>query len=382
MTQKCIYTNCSRYATYNNPGEKKRIYCNEHKKDNMVDVAHKRCIYSNCKAQPTYNIPGEKKRLYCKEHKLEGMIDVVHKKCEYEGCDKRPTYNEENEKQPLFCKKHKKENMTDIANKKCKYEGCNKQPIYNEEGNNKRLYCKDHKKENMIDVINKRCAFIGCLLQPSYNYEDIRKRLYCKDHKKENMVDACNRRCKNNCDTIVVHKKYKGYCLFCFIHLFPDEKVCYNYKTKEKHITDHIKEQFKEYNWICDKSIQGGCSRRRPDMFIELDEQCIIVEIDENQHNDYDCSCENKRLMELSQDVGHKPIVFIRFNPDDYLDNNINITSCWIPGKDGILRIKNNKVKEWKDRLNTLKQQIEYWTNPENTTNKTVEIIHLFYDKE
>ena len=86
--------------------------------------------------------------------------------------------------------------------------------------------------------------------------------------------------------------------------------------------------------------------------------------------------------MELSQDVAHKPIVFIRFNPDDYLDNNINITSCWGPGKDGILRIKNNKVNEWKYRLNTLKQQIDYCIKVENTTNKTVEIIQLFYDKE
>ena len=48
MTQKCIYTNCTRYATYNNTGEKKRIYCSEHKKENMVDVAHKRCIYEGC----------------------------------------------------------------------------------------------------------------------------------------------------------------------------------------------------------------------------------------------------------------------------------------------------------------------------------------------
>lgn len=30
--------------------------------------------------------------------------------------------------------------------------------------------------------------------------------------------------------------------------------------------------------------------------------------------------------MELSQDVGHLPIVFIRFNPDDYRNEEINIT--------------------------------------------------------
>ena len=346
----------------------------------MVDVAHKRCIYEGCNAQPTYNKPGEKKRLYCKDHKLEGMIDIVHKKCKYENCDKRPTYNYENEKQPLFCKKHKQENMIDVSNKKCAYEGCNKQPIYNEEGNNRRLYCKEHKKENMVDVINKKCAFNECNKQPSYNYEGVKKRLYCKEHKKENMVDVFNKRCKNNCDTIVLHNKYKGYCLFCFIHLFPNQPVCRNYKTKEKYISDYIKEKFKEYNWICDKTIQGGCSKRRPDLFLELDEQCIIIEVDENQHTEYDCTCENKRLMELSQDVGHKPIVFIRFNPDDYLENGKNITSCWGLGKDGILRIKKNKQKEWKERLNILEKEIDYWIRPENTTNKTIEISNLFYD--
>ncbi len=91
---------------------------------------------------------------------------------------------------------------------------------------------------------------------------------------------------------------------------------------------------------------------------------------------------ENKRLMELSQDVGHKPIIFIRFNPDDYLENGKNITSYWGPGKDVILRIKRNKENELKERLRILEQQIDYWIRPENTTNKTVEIIHLFYDKE
>ena len=43
-----------------------------------------------------------------------------------------------------------------------------------------------------------------------------------------------------------------------------------------------------------------------------------MVEVDENQHNNYDCSCENKRLMELAQDLGHRSMVVIRFNPDAY----------------------------------------------------------------
>jgi hypothetical protein len=418
MTQKCTYENCKRYATYNYADQKKRIYCGEHKKENMVDVAHKKCIEPGCTAQPTYNFPGEKKRLFCVEHKKNGMIDTAHKKCIEPECNKRPIFNLENEKLPLYCKKHKSENMIDITNKKCAHDGCNKQPNFNKKGNTKRLFCLEHKSEDMVDVINKRCIYEECLSQasynikginkglycakhksenmvrieckrciheycdkqPSYNYEGLKKRLYCTRHKKEDMINISQKMCKNNC-TVSASEKYKGYCLFCFIHLFPDEPVTRNYKTKEKHITDNVKENYKGYNWVCDKLISGGCSRRRPDMFLELDNQCIIIEIDENQHTDYDCTCENKRIMELSKDVGHKPIVFIRFNPDDYLDGENNITSCWGNGKDGICRIKKNKVKEWNNRMNTLKEQINYWIKPENTTNKTIEIIQLFYDK-
>lgn len=39
-----------------------------------------------------------------------------------------------------------------------------------------------------------------------------------------------------------------------------------------------------------------------------------------------------------------------------------------------------NAKNEWEKRLNSLKNQIKYWSNPENKTDKTVEIIQLYYD--
>jgi hypothetical protein len=114
---------------------------------------------------------------------------------------------------------------------------------------------------------------------------------------------------------------------------------------------------------------------------LDLGYQIIIVEVDENQHINYDCSCENKRIMELSQDVDHKPIVFIRFNPDEYTDaNGEDITSCWGVNKLGLCVVKKSKEKEWDARLERLREQVEYWTSPENATEKTVEIVELFYD--
>ena len=124
-------------------------------------------------------------------------------------------------------------------------------------------------------------------------------------------------------------KKYDNYCLRCYMYTFPDKPISRNYKTKEFAVVEYVKQQFSEYNWISDKIISSGCSRRRPDLLLELEEQIIIIEIDENQHTDYDCSCENKRIMELSQDVGHKSIIFIRFNPDEYINKGEKNKSCW-----------------------------------------------------
>jgi hypothetical protein len=41
------------------------------------------------------------------------------------------------------------------------------------------------------------------------------------------------------------------------------------------------------------------CSKKRPDIYFELNKHCIIVEIDENQHNSYQNSCECARINEI-----------------------------------------------------------------------------------
>lgn len=84
--------------------------------------------------------------------------------------------------------------------------------------------------------------------------------------------------------------------------------------------------------------------------------------------------------MELSQDIAHRPLIFIRFNPDEYQLDDRKVTSCWRINGDGICTIKKTKQKEWINRLEALKNQIKYWIQPENTTNKTIEVVQLYYD--
>ena len=132
-----------------------------------------------------------------------------------------------------------------------------------------------------------------------------------------------------------------------------------------------------------DKKIADGCSSKRPDLLLDLGYMIIIIEIDENQHEKYDSSCENNRMMIISKDIGHRPMVFIRFNPDSYIDEeNNNISSCWTTNKLGICIISKLKENEWKERLNVLKDKIDFYLNPENKVEKTIELVNLFYDNE
>ena len=261
---------------------------------------------------------------------------------------------------------------------KCK---CRKaQSTYNEPGETKPICCSSCKTPTMINVISKRCK---CgTAYPIYNEPGETKPICCSSCKTPTMIDVIHKKCKSDwCNTQINKKKYKGYCLFCFMNLFPNEKVSRNYKTKEVAVSDYIKTEFLNMDWICDKQINNGCSKKRPDLLLDLGYQVLIIEIDENQHNSYDCSCENKRLMELSQDLNHRPVVFIRFNPDDYLDNNKKIISCWGINRNGICCVKKSKKKEWNERLNILKDTVNYWINEKNKTNKTIEVIELFYDR-
>lgn len=100
-----------------------------------------------------------------------------------------------------------------------------------------------------------------------------------------------------------------------------------------------------EYN--TSKMLQG-CSKKRPDIFFELPLHCLIVEIDENQHNSYEDSCECARLNEIVNGIGGRPVIIIRYNPDIVKHNGEKYN---VPTSDRIdllvKTIKNELVKNY-----------------------------------
>ncbi len=93
-----------------------------------------------------------------------------------------------------------------------------------------------------------------------------------------------------------------------------------NYKMKGTAVATYLKEKFPNLTWVQDKRIEGGCSRRRPDLFLNMSSHTVIVEVHENKHDTNDYTCENRRrLTEISRDLNHHHVVVIPFNPDGYV---------------------------------------------------------------
>ena len=69
----CIELVCNVRSSFNVKGEKKGLYCAQHKLEGMVNVLKPTCI--ECDVTPNFNVKGGKKALYCVQHKLDGMVN-------------------------------------------------------------------------------------------------------------------------------------------------------------------------------------------------------------------------------------------------------------------------------------------------------------------
>lgn len=349
--------------------DNKLTHCFKCKTPDMINLKENKCFCG--KVRPTFGLI-KGKATHCTNCKTSDMINVLDRKC---FCGKvRPTFGLEKGK-ATHCQKCKTDKMYNVNDKLCYCK--KKQPSFGlKHGKSNATHCNDCKLLGMFNVISKRCYCDKAL--PTFGLDLTKPATHCFNCKTIDMFDVINKKCLTELCNTQANNRYDGYCAYCYGNIYPDSLIVKNYKTKERLVVDFVRQKFPNYNWKFDVIIKGASSRRRPDIFLDLGKYIIIIEIDENQHKKYDCICENKRLMELSKDVLHKSIIFIRFNPDQYIDKNNNkILSCFsITQKTGVLHVNNNT--KWSERLRDLKNAINYWLKYK--TNKIVEIIQLYYD--
>ena len=341
------------------------------------------CVFPACDNLAYYNYRGLRGRFYCKEHKLDKMVNKDYKyPCIVTNCDKEAYYNNSHEKKPTYCCVHRKKDMINLVNKrKCGKEGCIKIPCYNYSHIKEGAYCAHHKLKDMVNIHVKLCTKDGCTKKACYNVPTIKKGIYCDTHKLKGMIDVLSLRCKTEgCDIQVRGKVNDGYCVHCYLKLHPEKKTTRrNHRVKEFSVVKFVKENFPEIGWVHNKRLNVGNTKYRPDLQYEFDTHILLIEIDENQHVAYDHGYDDERVNGISANTKQKPIVIIRFNPDYYRIDGKSISSCWVKNEQGIASIKDDKVDEWNDRLNTLKHHISNWIGNDVTIRSYVDVVYLFF---
>jgi hypothetical protein len=81
-------------------------------------------------------------------------------------------------------------------------------------------------------------------------------------------------------------------------------------------------------------------------------------------------------MMELFEDCGSRPIVFIRFNPDSYEADGKRYKGCFTLAEDTGLKVD---AREFKRRMKEVVEAIERYRV--NVPKKEVSVEQLFYNK-
>jgi hypothetical protein len=165
--------------------------------------------------------------------------------------------------------------------------------------------------------------------------------------------------------------RFHPYCFNCYCVLHPEAQIPHRYRLKEQHMIDHLSERFPDCEMVFNRAVDDGCSARRPDVRIECGTHTVIAECDENQHRGY--SCETKRMMELFEDCGARPIVFLRLNPDAYTRDGVTYPSCFTPTAMGLALDQT----EWSRRMDKLVERVAHHT--EVVPTKEVVVEELFF---
>ena len=436
---KCKESRCLKKAYFDYNGGKGE-YCGEHRKDDMIDVVHKRCGYTDCRKHPTFGYTRGKSE-YCADHRKDDMVNVVNKRCGYIDCRKRPTFGYTRGKGE-YCAEHRKDDMIDVISKQCGYTDCRKRPTFGYT-RGKGEYCAEHRKDDMIDVISKRCGYTDCKKHPTFGYTR-GKGEYCAEHRKDDMVNVISKRCGyTDCRKHPTFGYTFGKAERCFHHRLPTmrdtknprcircidvvpvleairisqtykaEKLCtYHGKLakgldpvtrKSLQICNYVKERLSEYvdgnteitvfEDITDPEDIDGCSKKRADILILTPHVRIFGEIDQHSHKAESYSCEEAKITEeLSEELQQvskkrKRQVLHQVREDGRMSevstSGVIRNTAWVRLNPDTWRDESGKINSNDslfDRALLFARTIEEYLDIDRKWNHLVEVTHLYYD--
>lgn len=418
--RKCLDCN-KRQPGYNYPNEKEGLYCNTHKKEGMTHV-HRKCLF--CNKCPSFNEPDQRTARVCYDHKTETMINVNANLCKYcntfasfgypgkkpeacakhkeigmkgshktcELCDTAATFCLISDNKPIRCKEHCSLEMVPIKCRRCLK--CTNLGSYNHPNDNDK-YCKDHKEPEMINNRVRICEDKNCEKQASIGYPgNFPSR--CREHSCEGMIYTPLKKCKKGgCSSFATYGRIKTLTKFCEEHKGEEDRslihkrcslcnsidtidkegLCWKCTANRSNFDERFCRELKVNKWLDnsehddyilhDKTpslVKASNFHYRPDFLYDCESHYVILEVDEHMHNGRDKDEEMERMKNISRCMD-MPIIFVRYNTDDYKIGKISI-SC-----DDEIRKKE------------LFQYLDFCRNPDIIfPDKTFRIGYLFYN--
>lgn len=179
------------------------------------------------------------------------------------------------------------------------------------------------------------------------------------EHKswKQSCITCHPEKACQECKKVFVRKinRFHPYCSACFFEKFPDNKEAREYRIKEKFFVKKITEAFPNIDMRFNKTVPGGCSQKRPDIFVEFDSYNIGIENDELIHPNETVQERRARNILIWKDGKCKPLYMIRFNPDAYSNTEEKFDSCF-SFKEGKMIVDE---LEWERRFSILSELIQ-----------------------
>jgi hypothetical protein len=182
---------------------------------------------------------------------------------------------------------------------------------------------------------------------------------YCEDHHLPDSINLALKPCSSCGIPNILYKN--NLCTSC-----DPETVKRAVNAKEllvKSWLDSMGFKYNSYNRVSDK---GACNTYRPDFVFDYGTHIVIIEVDEHQHKSYDRSCERIRMLNIAQGLGIN-VIFIRYNPDAYVDAS------------GAKRNPHHN-KRMEELRRWLEHCLDQAQNPA-LAGSFIDVVYLYYDK-
>ena len=313
----------------------------------------KRCQHDGCDTRASFDVPGATRPRFCRAHSEAGMVDVISKHCQHDGCDTRASFDVPGATRPRFCRAHSEAGMVDVINKRCQHDGCVVRASHGFPGSPP-SFCGPHHPH-------------GTMLRPT------RKCAQCREVATHGITQP--ERCEAHarpCDDNLVERE----CASCALpNLLNARNMCVPCEafasgkrprlSKQREVLQFLDYEFTEHPYdTTDVTPQGlrDCDRReRPDVMWDRPDRIVLLEIDEDQHRNRPCECEQTRMMNISQALGCERTVWIRYNPDGFT---------------GV------EARRWtsKAKRHAVLKRWLFWALTTEALPHTVTVVHLFFD--